>query len=411
MTKLQPARGTQDLIGEDARRHAHVVATARRITSLYGCAEWSTPIFEATAVFSRNLGETSDVVTKEMYTFEDRGGDSLTLRPEGTAGICRALVSNGLTQTLPQKIFYTGPMFRYERPQKGRYRQHSQIGMEIIGAAEPLADAEVIACGWQILRALGIAEHVMLNLNTLGDKASRDAYRTALVAYLTPYEAELSAESKVRLVKNPLRILDTKDAGDNRLLEAAPRIQDHLNPDSAAFYEGLRAALAGFGVPFVENSRIVRGFDYYNHTTFEFVTTALGSQGTVMGGGRYDGLVEQMGGPPTPGIGWGSGVERLAMLLAAAPPVPRPIAVVPMSDDQQPAALDILRRLRDAGIGAEAAYRGNLKRRLDRANKINARAAILIGADELSRAAVTLKTLDDGSQREIPLADLVAVLA
>jgi histidyl-tRNA synthetase len=410
MTRLQPVRGTQDLIGDVSRRHAHVVATARRISALYGCAEWSTPIFESTAVFSRNLGETSDVVTKEMYTFEDRGGDSLTLRPEGTAGICRALVSNGLTQTLPQKIFYTGPMFRYERPQKGRYRQHSQIGIEIIGAAEPMADAEAIACGWQILRSLGIADQIMLNLNTLGDKASRDAYRTALVAYLTPYEAELSAESKLRLVKNPLRILDTKDPGDNRLLEGAPRIQDHLNAESAAFYDGLQAALASFGVPFIENPRIVRGFDYYNHTTFEFVTSALGSQGTVMGGGRYDGLVEQMGGPPTPGIGWGSGVERLAMLLATTPDAPRPVAVVPMGEAQQEAALDLLRQLRDAGIGAEAAYRGNLKRRLDRANKINAFAAILIGQDELDRGAVTLKLLDDGSQREVAMTDIVAQL-
>lgn len=410
MTKLQPVRGTQDLIGEDSRRHAHVVATARRVSALYGCSEWSTPIFEATSVFSRNLGETSDVVTKEMYTFEDRGGDSLTLRPEGTAGICRALVSNGLTQTLPQKIFYTGPMFRYERPQKGRYRQHNQIGLEIIGAAEPLADAEAIACGWQILTELGIAEHTMLNLNTLGDKPSRDAFRNALVSYLTPYARELSPDSQVRLAKNPLRILDTKDPGDIGLLEEAPRIRDYLNPESAAFYDGLQTALAGLGVNFIENPRIVRGFDYYNHTTFEFVTSALGSQGTVMGGGRYDGLVEQMGGPPTPGIGWGAGVERLAMLLAGVPAAARPVAVVPMSEAQQPAALAILSRLRQAGIAAETAYRGNLKRRLERANKIDARAAILIGADELARGAVTVKNLDDGTQREVGIADLIAAL-
>lgn len=411
MSKLQPVRGTQDIIGEDARRHFHVVDTARRITALYGASEWSTPIFESTAVFLRNLGETSDVVTKEMYTFEDRGGDSLTLRPEGTAGICRALVSNGLTQSLPQKIFYTGPMFRYERPQKGRFRQHTQIGLEIIGAAEPLADAEAIACGWQILRELGIAGHTMLNLNTLGDRASRDAYRSALVAYLTPYEAELSEDSRIRLAKNPLRILDTKDAGDIRLLAEAPRIRDHLNNESAAFYEGLQTALTGFGVPFVENPRIVRGFDYYNHTTFEFVTSALGSQGTVLGGGRYDGLVEQMGGPATPGIGWGSGVERLAMLLAAAPPAARPVAVIPLGEDQQPAAISILSQLRNAGIASEAAYRGNLKRRMERANKINARAAIIIGADELARGEIGLKNLDDGSQLTVPIAGIVAQLS
>ncbi|MDD2875855.1 MAG: histidine--tRNA ligase [Acidiphilium sp.] len=410
MTKLQPVRGTQDLIGDDSRRHAHVVATARRISALYGCAEWATPIFEATAVFSRNLGETSDVVTKEMYTFEDRGGDSLTLRPEGTAGICRALVSNGLTQTLPQKIFYTGPMFRYERPQKGRYRQFHQIGLEIIGAAEPLADAEAIACGWQILRELGITESITLNINTLGDRESRDAYRTALVAYLSRYEAELSTDSRIRLVKNPLRILDSKDATDIKLLAEAPLIYEYLNTTSAAFYDGLKTTLSSLGIVYFENPRIVRGFDYYNHTAFEFLTTELGAQSAVLAGGRYDGLVEQMGGPPTPGVGWGAGIERLAMLLAQTPAAPRAVAVIPMDDAAHATAVAILDRLRSAGIAADLAYRGNLKRRLERANKIDAGAALLIGADELARRTVTLKNLDDGSQREVAIADLIAQL-
>lgn len=410
MTKPQPVRGTQDIIGEDARRHHHVVETARRVAGLYGAAEWSTPIFELTSVFARNLGETSDVVTKEMYTFEDRSGESVTLRPEGTAGVCRALVSNGLTQTLPQKIFYQGPMFRHERPQKGRYRQFHQIGLEIIGAAEPLADAETIACGQQILDELGVADTITLNINTLGDRDSRDAYRTALVDYLSRYESELSEESRIRLVRNPLRILDTKDTNDIRLLEGAPRIYDHLNQASAAFYDGLKDALAAFGIDFVENPRIVRGFDYYNHTAFEFVTTALGAQGTVLGGGRYDQLVEQMGGPATPGVGWAAGIERLAMLLAATPSLPRPVAVIPLGDAEQEAAIAILATLRRAGIPAEAAYRGNTRKRLERANRINARAAVLIGADELARGAVTLKTLDDGAQREIPRADLLAAL-
>ena len=211
VTDLQPARGTHDLIGEDQRRHSHVVETARRIAACYGFDEWITPIFEDTRVFSRTLGETSDVVTKEMYTFEDRGGDSITLRPEGTAGVCRALVTNGLTQSLPQKVFYAGPMFRYERPQKGRYRQFHQIGIELIGPAEPLADAEVIACGWDILKALGVAGDTVLELNTLGDTASRAAYRDALVAYFTAHKAALSPDSLVRLERNPMRILDSKD--------------------------------------------------------------------------------------------------------------------------------------------------------------------------------------------------------
>lgn len=411
MTKLQPVRGTQDLIGEVARRHAHVVATGRRVAGLYGCEEWATPIFEATAVFSRNLGETSDVVTKEMYSFEDRGGESITLRPEGTAGVCRALVSNGLTQTLPQKIFYAGPMFRYERPQKGRYRQFHQIGVEIIGAAEPLADAEAIACGWQILRELGITESVTLNINTLGDRESRDAYRAALVEYLSRYEGELSAESKVRLAKNPLRILDTKDAGDLKLLEGAPVITRHLNAESAAFYVGLKASLHRMGIRFVENPRIVRGFDYYNHTAFEFVSTALGAQGTVLGGGRYDQLVEQMGGPPTPGIGWGAGIERLAMLLAAPPALPRPVAVIPMSEAESEEAIAVVTWLRKKGIAVDIAYRGNFKRRMERSNKINAMYAVIIGPDEVEREVVTLKSLDDGTQREVSVRDLVAAVS
>jgi len=259
---LQPVRGTRDIIGEDAARHAYVVETARRVTTRYGFAEWQTPIFEATAVFLRPLGETSDVVTKEMYTFADRGNDSLTLRPEGTAGICRALISNGLTQTLPQKIFYHGPMFRYERPQKGRYRQFHQIGLELLGPNTPLADAEVIDCGWQILNELGVAKDVVLNINTLGDAESRQNYRAALVAYFSDHAEQLSDDSKIRLQKNPLRILDSKDAGDRALVAAAPRIHDHLTEAAAMFYDGLKSHLAGFGVPFTENPGIVRGFDY-----------------------------------------------------------------------------------------------------------------------------------------------------
>ncbi|HEY5299948.1 MAG TPA: histidine--tRNA ligase, partial [Acetobacteraceae bacterium] len=276
---LQPIRGTRDLIGDDQRRHQHVIDTARRVAAVYGFDEWVTPIFEDTRVFSRTLGETSDVVTKEMYTFTDRGGDSVTLRPEATAGVCRALVSNGLTQTLPQKVFCAGPMFRYERPQKGRYRQFHQIDIELIGSAEPLADAEVIACGWDILTALGVAADTVLEINTLGDKPSRDAYRAALIDYFRAHEAGLSADSLARLDRNPLRILDSKDETDRRIVAAAPTIGRYLTDEAAAFYADLKRHLAAFGVPFRENPRIVRGLDYYGHTAFEFVTTKLGAQG------------------------------------------------------------------------------------------------------------------------------------
>nr|WP_283949459.1 histidine--tRNA ligase [Limobrevibacterium gyesilva] len=407
---MQPVRGTRDLIGEDQRRHAHVIDTARRVAATYGFDEWSTPVFEDTRVFARGLGDTSDVVMKEMYSFTDRGGESLTLRPEATAGVCRALVSNGLTQSLPQKVFYAGPMFRYERPQKGRYRQFHQIDVEVLGSAEPLADAEVIGCGWAILQALGVAKDVVLELNTLGDRESRDAYRAALVAYFSAHKDKLSEDSLARLERNPLRIVDSKDEGDKRVVADAPTIHAHLTEAAAAFYAKLQDHLARIGVPFRENPRIVRGLDYYSHTAFEFVTSQLGAQGTVLGGGRYEGLVEEMGGPHTPCIGWAAGVERLSMLLAEPPPAPRGVAVVPVGEAAEAAALDVLQALRGAGIRAEMAYRGNLKRRMERANRIGARAAVILGEAELARGVAQLKDLGTGEQAEVPIAELVAKL-
>ncbi|MBV9811390.1 MAG: histidine--tRNA ligase [Acetobacteraceae bacterium] len=410
MAELQPVRGTRDLIGKEQRRHQHVVDTARRIAANYGFDEWSTPIFENTSVFARTLGDTSDVVTKEMYTFADRGGESITLRPEATAGICRALVSNGLTQSLPQRVFYAGPMFRYERPQKGRYRQFHQIDVEILGAAEPLADAEVIACGWHILQALGVAEDVTLELNTLGDRESRDGYRAALVGYFTAHKDGLSGDSLDRLARNPMRILDSKDERDRRIVAEAPTIGDYLTAAAASFYDDLKSALARFDVPFVENPRIVRGLDYYGHTAFEFVTSRLGAQGTVMGGGRYEGLVQEMGGPPIPGIGWASGVERLAMLLAADPPAPRGVAVIPLGEAAEAAAIPLMQQLRGAGVRAEMAYRGNLRRRMERANKAGARTAVIVGEAELARGVAQVRDLDTGAQDEVAFPDLAARL-
>lgn len=405
---LQPVRGTRDLIGEEFRGHHHVIETARRVVSLYGFEEWATPIFEDTRVFARSLGDTSDVVTKEMYSFTDRGGDSVTLRPENTAGVCRALVSNGLTQSnLPRKVFYAGPMFRYERPQKGRYRQFHQIGAEVLGAAEPLADAEVIAAGWDILVKLGISDGVVLEINTLGDAESRDRYRAALVAHFTRHREALSHDSQVRLEKNPLRILDSKDEGDKRIVADAPTITPYLSDAARGLYKSVLKHLATLGVPTRENPRIVRGLDYYSHTAFEFVTDRLGAQGTVMAGGRYDGLVEEMGGPPTPSVGWAAGVERLSMLLAAAPPASRPVAVIPVSEAQEAAALALVQRLRAAGITAEIAYKGNLKRRMERANKLSARAALILGEDEVAQGVVQLRDLDAGTQESLPADEAV----
>jgi histidyl-tRNA synthetase len=402
--QLQPVRGTRDIIGEDAARHAYVVETARRVTALYGFSEWQTPIFEDTKVFSRTLGETSDVVTKEMYTFEDRGGDSITLRPEGTAGVCRALITNGLTQTLPQKVFYQGPMFRYERPQKGRYRQFHQIGVELLGPSTPLADAEVIACGWKILGELGVAKDVMLNINTLGDKESRDNYRAALVEFFTGHSESLSAESKIRLEKNPMRILDSKDEGDRKIVENAPSSAAYLSAAASAFYEKLQQNLASFGVPFVTNPNIVRGLDYYNHTAFEFVTTALGAQGTVMAGGRYDGLVEQMGGPKVPGVGWAAGIERLAMLVETAASERASIIIIPeKGDGSETTAIEAAAGLRGQDIKAEISFQSGMKNGLKYANRMSATWAVLV-----QEGSLILKNLEDGAQSEVALDELVA---
>jgi len=406
LADLQPVRGTRDLIGEDQRRHQYVIDTARRIVGTYGFDEWTTPILEDTRVFARSLGETSDVVMKEMYSFEDRGGDSVTLRPEGTAGVCRALVSNGLTQSLPQKVFYAGPMFRYERPQKGRYRQFHQIGVELIGPSEPLADAEVIACGWAILGALGIAQDTVLELNTLGDRESRDAYRGALVAYLGAHRDALSEDSLIRLERNPMRVLDSKHERDRRVVAEAPTIGAYLTPSAAAFYAQLKGHLTRFGVRFRENPRIVRGLDYYGHTAFEFVTTKLGAQGTVLAGGRYDGLVAEMGGPPTPAVGWAAGIDRLTMLLRDLPMTPWAFVVIPVGEAAEAACIGILQSLRNAGVRTEIGYRGNLKRRLERAGKSRARGAVIVGDTELERRIAQVRDLVLGTQQEIAFDDL-----
>ena len=402
--KLQSPRGTRDLIGEEFRRHHRVIKTARRISALYGFEEWATPIFEDTRVFSRGLGETSDVVSKEMYVFEDRGGESMTLRPENTAGVCRALVSNGLTQALPRKVFYAGPMFRYERPQAGRYRQFHQIGAEVLGAAEPLADAEVIACGYHIIRELGLDEGVVLEVNTLGDVASREAYRHALITHFTAHREALSEESQRRLDKNPLRIIDSKDSGDRALVADAPTIEPFLTDQARVHWDALRRHLTSFAVPFRENPRIVRGLDYYSNTAFEFVTDRLGAQGTVMGGGRYDGLVEEMGGPATPSVGWAAGVERLSMLMEKAgltPAAPRITAVIPVGPNAETAALAILQALRSAGVAAEMGYRGNLKRRMEKAIKGGAALAVIVGEDELAKGLVRIRDFDHARQFDV----------
>ena len=411
MSGLQPVRGTHDLLAEDHRKHRNVVETARNVIELYGFDEVATPIFEFTEVFSRTLGDTSDIVTKEMYTFETKGGESITLRPEGTAGVARAFISNGMAQHVPWKVFYTGPMFRHERPQKGRQRQFHQIGVELIGPDSAIADVEVIAMAQQILAELGLAHDVVLEINSLGDSDSRSAYRTALVDYFSQCKADLSAESQERLAKNPMRILDSKADQDKKLVADAPQFGEFLNARSAEFFDEVKAGLTALGIPFTENSRLVRGLDYYCHTAFEFTTTSLGAQGTVLAGGRYDGLIKQMGGPATSAIGWAAGVERLALMSKECNVASRPIAIVPVSSELVVQAGVIAADLRRAGIPCDLGYSGNMKKRLKRADKINARAAILVGQDELDAKSVTVRDLDNGQQDQVPLDQIVGMIA
>lgn len=407
---LQPVRGTRDILPDDCAQFRLINEISRETSQWYGYDEIATPIFEFTQVFERTLGEATDVVTKEMYTFEDRSGDLLTLRPEGTAGVARAVVSNGLAQEAPLKFFYQGPMFRHERPQKGRYRQLHQVGVELFGVQSPAGDVEVIALGAHILERLGVLEKTTLEINSLGDAASRAAYRDVLISFLGERREQLSDESRDRLARNPLRILNSKDARDKEVLAEAPLYTDHLNAKSSAFFDDVRRGLDALNVGYVVNPYLVRGFDYYCHTAFEFTTEALGAQGTVMAGGRYDGLVKELGGPPMPGVGWAAGVERLGLLMGAPPPRVRPVAVVPVGQAADALAVSIVADLRRRGLTIDLGYSGNVGKRMKRANKINACAAVLIGDDEIAAGQATLRDLDTGDQAAVAFADLAAAL-
>ena len=377
----QAIRGTQDIFGAEAEAFAHVVETFERVRKLYRFRRIEMPVFEKTEVFSRSIGETTDVVSKEMYSFEDRGGESLTLRPEFTAGIARAYITNGWQQHAPLKVATHGPLFRYERPQKGRYRQFHQLDAEIIGAAEPQADVELLVLADQLLKELGIADGVTLMLNTLGDGASRDAWRAALVEYFETHRADLSEDSQKRLIANPLRILDSKDPRDQAFVADAPKIDTFLSGEAQDFFGAVTSGLDAAGVAWTRAPSLVRGLDYYRHTAFEFVTDRLGAQGTVLGGGRYDGLIESLGGPATPAVGWAAGIERLAMLVGEAEDVPENsplLTVIPDDPEDEALANRIAVYLRSAGISTDIAFKGNAKRRFEIAKKNGSKARLVV---------------------------------
>jgi histidyl-tRNA synthetase len=368
----RPIRGTQDIFGDEQRRFARVLEAFDHVRKLYAFQRVDLPVFEDTQVFARSIGETTDVVSKEMYTFEDRGGDSLTLRPEFTAGVCRAYLTQGWQQYAPLKLVTSGPLFRYERPQKGRYRQFHQVDAEVIGAAEPAADVELLAFADQLLNELGIADGVTLQLNTLGDAETRDAWRAALVAHFEQHRGDMSEDSLIRLDKNPMRILDSKVPRDRAIADAAPDIDAYLTSEAGAFFEKVTKGLDAAGVAWTRNGRLVRGLDYYRHTAFEFVTDRLGAQGTVLAGGRYDGLIESLGGPATPGVGWAAGIERLGMLLEE-PAAERPmVGLIDESGRSSKALYVIARLLRSAGISVAGPYEGKPKRQFERVQKAGA---------------------------------------
>ncbi|TRD11548.1 histidine--tRNA ligase [Erythrobacter insulae] len=390
MSKNTPKaiRGTQDIFGADAEAFAFVVETFERVRKLYRFRRVEMPVFEKTEVFSRAIGETTDVVSKEMYSFEDRGGDSLTLRPEFTAGMARAYLTNGWQQHAPLKAATHGPLFRYERPQKGRYRQFHQIDAEIIGAAEPQADVELLAMSDQLLKELGI-EGVTLHLNTLGDADSREKWRAALIEYFRAVQGELSEDSQERLEKNPLRILDSKDRRDQQFVAGAPKIDDFLTEEATAFFEAVTSGLDAAGVKWTRAESLVRGLDYYRHTAFEFIpdegsaaADALGAQSTILGGGRYDGLMESLGGAPTPAVGWAAGIERLAMLVGERNAARADVVVVVEDDAMTAQGQAAVSAIRHAGLSAEFIASGGKKKRFDKAVKVGSRVILAMSDGE-----------------------------
>lgn len=412
MDLLQPPRGMRDIIGDTMRRFDAITSTARTVARLYHYHEIIPPTLEFTALFARTSGESSDIVAKEMYSFTDRGGESLSLRPEGTASVCRAIISNGLTQNLPQKLFYIMPMFRYDRPQKGRYRQHFQFGVEVLGVAEPCADAEIIIMAADFLQRLGLLSRCVLHLNTLGDAASRSAYRAALTQYYSGHVDKLSVDSQRRLQQNPLRILDSKDDGDKALLPNAPSFSEYLTQDAQDFFARVQELLASAGVTFQVDPHVVRGMDYYAHTTFEFVTADLGAQATVLGGGRYDGLMNEIsaGKHTIAGVGFGSGIDRLeAMWQGSVPPTPT-VLVLALDEPAQPIAAGLTQRLRANDIAVDDVYDRPFKKALKYADASGAAFVCIIGEAERLAGTVQVKNMRAGSQQTVPLADVVTYL-
>jgi histidyl-tRNA synthetase len=410
---VKAVRGVNDILPRDTPTWQRVEAVARRVLEAYGYREIRLPIFERTELFARGIGEVTDIVQKEMYTFQDRSGESLTLRPEATASLLRAYIEHGLhVQPKPVRLYTMGPMFRYERPQAGRYRQFHQLNVEALGEGHPALDAEVIAMLVALFRELGLADRLELQVNTLGDGACRPAYRERLVAYLRDNAGRLCAECRDRTERNPLRVLDCKRPECRPVLDAAPALRDFLCAACAEHFARVGQYLEAMGLPYVINPRLVRGFDYYVRTTFELVTSELGAQNAVAGGGRYDGLVQQLGGPPDSGIGFAIGLERVVLLLSDGGLEPRPAALlIPLGEEALRRLLGVAREVRARGVAVDLGYgERKLRGELERANKLGVPYAVIVGDSELARGEAIVREMKSGTQRAVPLADLVGQL-
>ena len=415
---IQAIRGMNDYLPTDTVVWQRIEGILKQVLSSYGYSEIRLPVVEHTPLFKRAIGEVTDVVEKEMYTFDDRNGESLTLRPEGTAGCVRAGIEHGLLYNQEQRLWYMGPMFRYERPQKGRYRQFHQIGAEVFGLQGPDIDAELIMMTARWWKALGIADHVKLELNSIGSLEARASYRDALVAFLEQHKETLDEDCKRRMYSNPLRVLDSKSPDVQALLNDAPTLGDYLDEESRAHFDGLCALLDSVGIAYTINQRLVRGLDYYNRTVFEWVTTSLGAQGTVCAGGRYDGLVEQLGGRATPGVGFAMGMERLVLLVQAVNPDFEPsrivdVYVIASGQGVQSAAMQLAERVRDAAPSLKLMTNfggGNFKKQFARADKWGARVALVLGEDEMNAGQVVVKDLRSGEQQTLAQDEVAAAL-
>lgn len=421
MAKIQAIRGMNDILPDQTPVWQYVESTVRQVLGQYGYQEIRMPVVEHTELFKRSIGEVTDIVEKEMYTFEDRNGDSLTLRPEGTAGCVRAAEEHGLLFNQTRRLWYTGPMFRHERPQKGRYRQFHQIGVECFGMAGPDIDAELLILTARLWSALGLSDHARLEINSIGTSDSRKVYRQALVAYLEQYQGKLDDDSKRRLTTNPLRILDSKDPATREILQGAPSLDDYLDDESRQHFEQLKAMLDAAGIAYTVNPALVRGLDYYGKTVFEWITDSLGAQGTICAGGRYDGLVEQLGGKPTVAVGFAMGLERLILLLETLELVPEhvnnqaDVYVTAMGDQAVAPAMALAETLRNELPGRIVVSHcggGSFKSQMKKADRSGARFAVILGENEIAQGTAGLKPLrDDQPQQEIAQADLAGVLA